>query len=328
MFCGRVCPFWALAVIALLTLHAIGQSVISSRSGIVHFFEGVVYLGDQPLEFHPGKFPSIPQGAELRTAEGRAEVLLTPDVFVRIGERSTIRIIANELSDTRVELLAGSAIVSSVQSSSDNSVTLIYADWTVRFLEQGVYRINSDRLWVLEGGAEVSADAHEALTVGPGMDVPFAAVLVPEQSIDQPHDALTIWAEGRQESISAENTIAANTQDPASMTTSKTNSSNSAQSFSLPAYTYLPAIGMAAAWTAMWISEITSSTGPQRSSSLSPSTRTFSANVFSDARSSAPWPAFLRRSELFGPRSARGQLHLAIHPRSVSSAGPHAHVHR
>ena len=165
MFYGRACAFWTLAVVSVLTLPADGQSVISTRSGVVHFFEGAVYLGDQPLESHPGKFSSVPQGAELRTAEGRAEVLLTPGVFVRIGERSTIRMVANELSDTRVELLAGSAVVDSAEPNSGTSVTLLYRNWKVHLLERGVYRIDSDppRLWVFQGKAEVSAGANQAL---------------------------------------------------------------------------------------------------------------------------------------------------------------------
>ena len=168
MFYGRACACWTLAVVTVLTLRAYGQSVISTRSGIIYFFEGAVYLGDHPLESHPGKFSSVPKGAELRTAEGRAEVLLTPGVFVRIGERSTIRMVANELSDTRVELLAGSAVVDSAEPTSGTSVTLIYRNWSVRFLEQGVYRIDSDppRLWVFHGKAEVSAHTNEGGAIG------------------------------------------------------------------------------------------------------------------------------------------------------------------
>jgi hypothetical protein len=137
-----------------------------------------------------------------------------------MGEGSAIRMVANELSDTRVELLAGLAIVDSAEPSPGTSVTLIYRDWTVHFLQQGIYRIDSEppRLWVHQGKAEVSAGTSgEPIFVEQGMDVPFAAALVPERSIDQPRDALSEWAEGREQSISADNTIAANIQDPASM---------------------------------------------------------------------------------------------------------------
>ena len=240
MFNGRACAFRTLAALTMLTLSAVGQSVISTRSGIVYFFEGAVYLDNQPLESHPGRFSSVPQGAELRTAEGRAEVLLTPGVFVRIGERTTMRMIANQLSDTRVELLAGSALVDSAEPSPNTSVTLLCKKWSVHFLERGTYRIDSDpsRLWVLQGKAEVLADTHEGeITVGEGMDLPFAPVLVPERSIDRPRDALSTWAEGRQQAIYADNAIAANIQDPASM---------DSLSSGLASFTYFPTLGLPA----------------------------------------------------------------------------------
>jgi FecR protein len=221
MLYGRSHAFLTLVVLTLLTVPAGGQSVISTHSGVIHFFEGAVYVGEQPLESHPGRFSSVPQGAVLRTADGRAEVLLTPGVFIRVGERSAIRMVANTLSNTRVELLAGSAIVDSAESTPDASVTLLYKNWTVRSHEQGAYRIDSDppHLWVLKGEAEVSSgERAQALLVKQGMDVPFEPVLVPEQSIGQPRDALSSWAEGRQQSISTDNAIAANIQDPATMT--------------------------------------------------------------------------------------------------------------
>lgn len=236
MFYRSVCAFW-ISAISLLTLPLQAQSVISTHSGIVYFFEGSVYLGDQMLQPHPGKFSSVPPGAELRTAEGRAEVLLTPGVFVRIGARSAIRMVANELSDTRVELLAGSALVDSAELNSGTSVTLIYKNWSVRFLKQGVYRIDTDppRLSILQGQAQVSAGTDKDVTVGRGMNLPFASVLVPQPSTDWPRDALSAWAEGRQQSISADDAIAANIQDPASL-----NASDSG----LDSFTYFPMLGL------------------------------------------------------------------------------------
>lgn len=236
MFYRSVCAFW-LSAITLWTLPVQAQSVISTHSGIVYFFEGSVYLGDQVLQPHPGKFSSVPPGAELRTAEGRAEVLLTPGVFVRIGARSAIRMVANELSDTRVELLAGSALVDSAEPNSGTSVTLIYKNWSVRFLEQGVYRIDTDppRLSILQGKAEVSGGTDKDVTVGRGMTLPFASVLAPQPLTDWPGDALSAWAEGRQQSISADDAIAANIQDPASL-----NASDSG----LNSFTYFPMLGL------------------------------------------------------------------------------------
>ena len=217
---GRSIMFWVVSAAIFLSSSANAQSVISTHSGVVHYVEGTVCLGDQPLQYRPGKFPLMPNSAELSTEQGRAEVLLTPGVVVRIGEQSAIRMVDNELLHTRVELLAGSAFVDSAEPNSSTSVTLTYRNWGVRFLEQGIYRIDSDppHLWVLEGSAEVSAGAHEAaLLVDKGMDLPLAPVLVPEQTVNLPHDALSTWAGGRHQSISADNTIAADIQDPATL---------------------------------------------------------------------------------------------------------------
>jgi hypothetical protein len=217
---GRVCTVSTLAVAAILALPASGQSVISTRSGVVHFFEGSVYLGGQPLEPRFGKFPTVAEGSELRTAQGRAEVLLTPGVLLRLGDHSGIRMVANALSDTRVGLLAGSAIVDSAEPSPGTSVTLVYKDWNVHFRQKGIYRIDAEppRLWVQQGTAEVSSGATGApVSVGEGMYLPLAPVLVPESSVDVPGDALTDWAKGRSESISADNAITAQIdEDPAS----------------------------------------------------------------------------------------------------------------
>jgi hypothetical protein len=210
-----------LAVIAL-TVCAFAQSVISTHSGLIYYFDGSVYLGDQPLESHLGKFPSVPEGAELRTAQGHAEVLLTPGVFLRMGDKSSIRMLSNDLANTRVELKAGSIIVDSTEGNSGDAVTLVFKDWQVRSAPPGVYRIDSDppRLWVLKGRADVSTgNDPRPVTVKQGEDLPFAAILIPEQSSGEPVDGLSDWAQGRSDSIAADNAITQQIDsDPASQT--------------------------------------------------------------------------------------------------------------
>lgn len=238
MFSRRACGFLTLALVTVLTLPVVSQSVISTHSGIVHYFEGSVFLNNQPLESHPGKFSTIPQGAELRTGEGRAEILLTPGVFLRVGERTSIRLVANDLSDTRVELLAGSAIVDSAEPVAGTSVMFMYRDWKVHVLEQGVYRIDSNppRMWVVEGKAEVLQNDAKALLVEAGACLPFAQVLVPDQTINPPFDSLSKWQDGRQQSVAADNAIAANIQDPASLDSG----GNSASASGTGGLTYFP----------------------------------------------------------------------------------------
>jgi hypothetical protein len=234
--CNRTCAASLLAVAIALAFPANAQSVISAHSGVIHFFDGAVYLGSEPLEAHLGKFPVIPLGGELRTEQGRAEVLLTPGVFLRLGQQSAIRMVTNDLANTQVELVTGSAIMDAGESSSGTSVMLLYKDWRVHLLQKGVYRIDSDppRVWVRQGEAEVSAGPNgDPIPVGQGKNLPLAAVLVPERSSVQPGDGLTDWADGRRQSIAADNAITAQIdEDPGARTTD------------LDAFTYFPPIGV------------------------------------------------------------------------------------
>src|SRR5262249_31201149 len=138
----------------------------------------------------------------------------------------------------RLELISGSAVVDVAESTPGTSVTLIYKSWSVRFLEQGQYRIDCGppRLWVLQGRAEVSAQTDsKPLSVGQGISVPFAPVLVADPVTNQPRDALSSWADGRQQSISTDNAIAANIQDPATM---------DASNAGVDSFTYFPILGL------------------------------------------------------------------------------------
>ena len=227
------------AAAAALVPSVRAQAVISTRSGVIHYFEGAVYLAGQPLQSSFARFTTIPEGAELRTEQGRAEVLLTPGVVLRVGDKSAVRLLASALADTRVELLAGSAILDSSEPAVGTSVTLVYKGFAVRQPQRGLYRIDCEppHLAVKEGEADVSAASGDPVRVEQGMDLKFEAVLAPETSAADPRDGFNDWATGRAQSIAADNAIAANIQDPASLDGS-----------SLPAdaFTYFPMLGFPA----------------------------------------------------------------------------------
>jgi hypothetical protein len=216
---GAVSTFLTVFV---LVVPAFAQSVVSTHSGTVYYFDGAAYLDNQPLESHLGKFSNVPQGGELRTAQGHAELLLTPGVFLRLGENSAVRMVDNELANTRVELKTGSAILDADEPNADTSVTLIFRDWQIHSAKSGAYRIDSDppRLWVLKGDAEVAGNKGQRLKLSEGMDLPFdSASLQPEKSATEPADNLTDWANGRSDSIVADNTITQQiSADPGSQT--------------------------------------------------------------------------------------------------------------
>jgi hypothetical protein len=218
---GMPRTFLTLISVVALVFPAVAQSVISTHSGVVYYFDGAVYLDDKPLESHLGKFLNVPQGSELRTAQGHAEVVLTPGVFLRMGDNSAIRMLSNDLANTRVELQTGSAIVDSSEPSSGTAVTLVFRDWQVHAAQAGTYRVDSDppRVWVLKGEAEVTGTKGQPARMEEGMDLPLTTALRPEPSTAEPADSLSDWNNGRSDSIIADNSITQQIDaDPATQT--------------------------------------------------------------------------------------------------------------
>jgi FecR protein len=208
---------FSLLAAAVALLPASAQTVVSAHSGAIYYFEGAVFVGGERLEQKFGNFPDIGEGGELRTEHGRAEVLLTPGVMLRVDENSRIRMLSTRLSDTRVELLEGSAILESEQPAPDQMVRLIYKRWQVRVPRQGVYRIDSEpaQLQVYKGEVEVSTDGEPAqvtANVKAGDILPLAAVLVPEPG-SSASDVFKEWAMSRSQAVFADNKMAAGIVD-------------------------------------------------------------------------------------------------------------------
>ena len=228
-----------IAAFALATgFPASGQSVVSTHSGLVYFFVGSVFLRNELLEQKFGRFPDIGQGSELRTAVGRAEVLLTPGVFLRLDENSAIRMLSTSFPDTRVELLAGSVILEVTEKVTDTSVKLIFKNWQIQIPQEGVCRIDSDpsRIRAYKGQVAVTVDGNtEPVTVHEGEVLPLAEVLVPDPFKAPGYDDFKDWAMNRSQANSADNTIAAGIIDDPSQTSSS--------GLALGGYSYFPVSG-------------------------------------------------------------------------------------
>lgn len=206
----RAC-FSALFALVVAALPAAAQSVVSTHAGVVHYFEGAVSIGGKQLQPQFGRFPEIADGAELSTAEGRAELLLGTGVILRVAENSAIKMLSSSLSDTRLEILTGTAILQSKDSLPGNALTILYKEWQMRIPRQGVYRIDSnpEQLRAYDGEVEVrSTQQGTSATLRAGETLPLASVLVPEETLGAPGDEFNSWTFDRSEAINADNAMA------------------------------------------------------------------------------------------------------------------------
>ncbi len=192
---------------------AYSQYVISAHSGVIQVVEGSAYLNDKAVQTKFGQFPDIKQGQEFRTAEGRAEVLLTPGVFLRMGDNSSIKMVSNALTDTRVEVESGSVIVECDEIPKDNSIELLYKNNLMMLVKHGLYRINTEpaaRLQVYDGEAIVKGESGQ-LTLKTGKETSLNGVLMAENFDKKETDDLYSWSSRRASYLATANASSAMT---------------------------------------------------------------------------------------------------------------------
>ncbi len=199
------------------------QMVTSAHSGTLHYFDGAVAIDGNPVKAEVAKFPEIKEQSVLSTTQGRAEVLLTPGVFLRIGENSSIKMLDNRLISTRVEILSGNAIVESDDPRmdvKDSPVSLLFKDYEIRLIKHGLFEISADpaQMKVYKGEAVATVlNGTNRATVKEGHQLNFSAALLTENFNSKIGDDLYLWARDRSESISVANMSSARALNPNGM---------------------------------------------------------------------------------------------------------------
>jgi hypothetical protein len=208
----------ACAAVLILGLAAQSQTgtsvapVTPAKSGMVSYIQGAVYV-DNALIPDPivANFPYMKEGGDLRTAEGRAEVVMNPGIMMRVGENSTVRMITNRFIDTRVELTQGAATVQLVEVPKDNQFTLVDKDATVVLSKAGFYHFYADppSIKVFTGEARVTVN-DQSIEVSTGKMLQFNGGNASVQKFDKDDtDALDRWSGRRGELVATANASAA-----------------------------------------------------------------------------------------------------------------------
>jgi hypothetical protein len=193
---------------------ASGQAIISAKSGAINYTEGQVTLDDKDVVLKATTVTQMQPAQVLKTGDGRAEILLSPGVFLRAGENSSLKLLSDQIVDTRLELIGGSIIIECAEFSKDASVTVLYKDATVSLEKSGLYRIDSEpaALRVYDGEATVQ-QSGQSQTVKKGRLLPLNGMLVAEKFDAKTGDALFRWARRRAEYVAMANPVAARLAD-------------------------------------------------------------------------------------------------------------------
>src|SRR5579885_1837855 len=111
---------------ALLSLPAVGADTDTSRRtavpGTLNYVEGQASIENQTLDSKDVGNASLQNGQVLETGNGKAEILLTPGVYLRLGSNSSVRMDSNGLADTRVSLQQGEAMMEVDELFGENNL--------------------------------------------------------------------------------------------------------------------------------------------------------------------------------------------------------------
>lgn len=151
-------------------------SAQSAVPGTVNYVEGQVSISGQALNSKSIGTAELQPGQSLVTEKGRAEVLLTPGVFLRVGNDSSVKMISPSLTDTEVQVDRGHAMVEVAEIHPENSIRVDDAGTTTQLLKTGLYDFNQNQreMRVFDGKAFVESGRERANVKG-GREISLAS---------------------------------------------------------------------------------------------------------------------------------------------------------
>jgi hypothetical protein len=192
----------ATAGLFITALAALPQNyTISAKPGVVNYIEGTVSLNGTKLSDQAVRSTFLNTGDKLSTDAGKAEVLLSPGVFLRIGEDSAIQMISPTLTNTQVEIVEGEAIVEAAGLLKDNSVQVTEHGASITIDKNGLYRFNAGNppsAAVLEGKAIVSF-GEKKVELNKDHETILGEALKSEKFDPKQEDELYAWSNVRSE---------------------------------------------------------------------------------------------------------------------------------
>lgn len=161
-----------LATILSMPAWANTANTHTALPGTLNYVEGKVSIGTQALDSKSVGSAELQPGQELTTGKGKAEVLLTPGVFLRVGNNSSVQMISPSLTDTEVGVDKGHAMIEVAEIHPENYFRVSEQGVTTQLVKPGLYDfdLNRDQIRVFDGKALVE-DGGKPVTVKGGREV-------------------------------------------------------------------------------------------------------------------------------------------------------------
>jgi hypothetical protein len=158
-------------VLAVL-LSAPAWAANQALPGTLNYVEGQAAIGDQTLDAKSVGAVNLQTGQTLVTQTGKAEVLLTPGVFFRLGDNSAATLVSPSLTNTAMALNQGRAMVEVAEIYKQNLLQVQEDGATTQLLKDGLYAFDADNgdVKVFKGEALVT-DGDRQIKVKEGHEL-------------------------------------------------------------------------------------------------------------------------------------------------------------
>jgi len=193
----------AVAVLTLAVLSIPARAAIPPAPGVVNYIEGAASIDGQPITSKDIGQVEVRQNQTLATGQGKVEMLLTPGVLLRLGPNSQVRMVSPNLTDTRVEVLQGTAMVEAEDLHKENNIRILDHGVTTTLEKNGLYEFdaNTPRVRVYDGKAIVQSNDKQ-VHAGKGKQILLAADQLKAVSFDRnQRDDLYAWSSLRSQDL-------------------------------------------------------------------------------------------------------------------------------
>ena len=140
----------------------IAQNTNTARPGTINYVEGQATINDQTLTAKSVGSAEVAQGQTVSTTNGKVEVLLTPGVFLRLGDNSAVTMVSPDLAKTEVQVDRGTAEIEVDLLYKQNDLLVDQGSAQIVLLKNGLYEFSATagNMRVFDGEAAVSSSQN------------------------------------------------------------------------------------------------------------------------------------------------------------------------
>lgn len=191
-----------------------GQNANSAGPGTLNYIEGQATINGQQLDSQSVGKTQLTNNQSISTENGKAEILLTPGVFLRLGANTTVEMVSPSLTKTEVKLVQGRANVEVDQLYPQNLLLIDMPNGQAHLTRKGLYSFDAGNstVRIFDGEAEIFPGADLNTNIKPiivkgGREVALNGELVKPQKFDRDSakDDLYNWSSLRSQYLGEAN---------------------------------------------------------------------------------------------------------------------------